>query len=405
VKLVTVKKNANNADLQKSIERILPVAYNQPEAKRLAQQLRGSTDFQTARNIFDWVLTNIKYRKDGEHQIVRLPSGILRTREGDCKSMTVLVCSLLKNNGINPVLVYTSYREDPTPTHVYCQTEGGIILDPVWGRFNSEKKPRRKFVKSTNSMNISYLAGIGAKPRKPLVNLKKVVPVLKQVAPPILIGRALFLTIIRNNLDGIATKLSTGNRENQIATWKRAGGDGKALGEAIAKGASKPAKKVGFLGKLKGRLKKKKIGFIGAVETDDDALKAGIASVATSLGAALGSVIPGAGTAAGGGAGAALGGVMVAVLPIVKEAIAKTADSDILPEQAPITPPADIVAPPAEVIPQVSAPPAAAAAPASAATPQFVQPPAPAPSPAPDKTKTMLLVGGAALAAFLLLKK
>lgn len=408
-----VKSNATNADLQKSIERILPIAAAQPEAKKLAIQLRGATEYQTCKNIFDWVLTNIKYVKDGEHQVVRLPSGILRTRQGDCKSMTVLVCSLLTNNGIKPVLVYTSYRENPTPTHIYCQTESGIILDPVWRKFNSEKKPRHKFVKSTNNMNISYLSGIGAA-KKPLINLKKAGGIIKQVAPPVVIGRTLFLTIIRNNLDGIATKLSTGNRENQIATWRKAGGDGKALAEAIQKGASKPARKIGFLGKLKGRLKKKKIsGFMGAVETDDEALKKGIAAISTALGASVGSVVPGAGTAAGGGAGAALGSVMVVVLPIIKEAIAKTADADIVPEETPIAPPTDIIAPPAENVTTTVTTTTAAAptntivkSPDAPELPPSPQVTAPAVPGVPTSGKNnMLLIGAAAVAAILLLRK
>ena len=396
--IIGVKRNASNDDLRKSIESVLPVAAKQPAVRKLARELRGSNDYQTAKNIHDWIVANINYKKDGDHQIIRLPSAILRTREGDCKSMTVLACSLLTNNGIEPKLVYTSYREDPTPTHVYCQTASGIIIDPVWKRFNSEKKPTHKFVKQVKNMNISYLAGIGKPGNKP----RKGLQILKQVAPPTLIGRTLFLTIIRNNLDGIATKLSTGNREQQITTWKKVGGDGKALGEAIQKGASKPAKKIGFLGKLKGRVKKKRIGFIGNVESDDEALKKGIAAVATSLGAAVGSVIPGAGTAAGGGAGAALGTVMISVLPIVKEAINKTADADIVSEEAPIVKPADIVAPPAET-PSVTAPAQMVDAPSPASvTPKTTT--APSPAPGPNKNN-MLLIGGAALAAFLLLKK
>lgn len=401
-----VKNNATNKDLQLSIERVLPIAAAQPEAKKLALQLRGATDMQTCRNIFDYVVRNIRYVKDGEHQIVKLPSAILRTRTGDCKSMTVLICSLLMNNGIRPKLVYASYRkENPTPTHVYCQTDTGIIMDAVWKRFNSEKTPAYKFVKPTKAMNISYLSGIGAAPKKGL--LAKGAAVVKTAAAPLVIGRTMFLLIIRNNLDGIATKLSTGNRESQIATWKKAGGDGKALAEAIQKGAAKPAKKIGFLGKLKGRMLKKKVSGINGPETDDNALKSAITAISTALGATVGSAVPGAGTAAGGGAGVALGQVMVMVLPIVKEAVLKTAPADVVSETAPLSVPSEnLVAPPEEKT--VAPPPVEAPAPpAGSATPATTTPAVPAVTTpgAPLTNNKMLLYGAAALAAFLILKK
>lgn len=278
-------------------------------------------------------------------------------------------------------------------------------MDAVWKRFNSEKTPAYKFVKPTKAMNISYLSGIGAAPKKGL--LAKGAAVVKTAAAPLVIGRTMFLLIIRNNLDGIATKLSTGNRESQIATWKKAGGDGKALAEAIQKGAAKPAKKIGFLGKLKGRMLKKKVSGINGPETDDNALKSAITAISTALGATVGSAVPGAGTAAGGGAGVALGQVMVMVLPIVKEAVLKTAPADVVSETAPLSVPSEnLVAPPEEKT--VAPPPVEAPAPpAGSATPATTTPAVPAVTTpgAPLTNNKMLLYGAAALAAFLILKK
>ena len=267
-KLVTIKKNANNLQLQNAIEDALPVAAKQPIAIALAKKLRGANDLETSRNIFDWVLTNIRYKKDGSNQIVRLPSGIIRTREGDCKSMSLLVAALLVNNGIVPKFVYTSYKDSPQPTHVYVETKSGIILDVVWKKFNSEKPPKFKYKKI---MDISYLsgldgscAGLGAAGRgkakvrtfvkKGKTAVKKGAAALKKGAKKVGLsaGRNLFLLLLKNNVDGLATKLNTGNREKQVNLWKKVGGDGKVFSEAIKKGSSKPAKKMGFLQKLKG---------------------------------------------------------------------------------------------------------------------------------------------------------
>lgn len=342
--LSLVKSNATNKDLRNAIEKAYPYACSQIESKTLARQLRGRTDQETARNIFNWVVKNIKYNKDGYNQIVRMPSGILRTKEGDCKSMSLLIASLLANNGMTPTFVYTSYRPDPTPSHIYVELQDGTILDAVWRRFNSEKTPTHKYKKI---MDISYLSGIdgcscglGAiqlkkpailqkKPatttaKKPVVNLPKVGQGVKKVG--LSAGRTLFLAMVKNNLDGSASKLSTGNVTNQMALWKKAGGDPTALGNAIKTGASKPAKKLNFLPRIKGILLKKKINGLG--EDVDKETKNAIMLVATGTGTAIGSSVPAVGNVVGAGAGASFGEVLIIILPMIKEMVAKTPNTD-----------------------------------------------------------------------------
>jgi hypothetical protein len=340
-----VKSDATNKDLRNAIEKAYPFACKQLESKVLARKLRGRTDQETARNIFNWVVTNIKYNKDGANQIVRLPSGILRTKEGDCKSMSLLIASLLANNGITPTFIYTSYRPDPTPSHIYVEMQDGTILDAVWRRYNSEKTPTHKYKKI---MDISYLSGIdgcscglGAinlKPKqkttqtkKPLINLSKVGQGVKKVG--LSAGRTLFLAMIKNNLDGTASKLATGNITSQTALWKKAGGDAVALGNAIKTGASKKPKKLNFLPKLKGILLKKKINGIGE-DVDKETIKA-IRLVATGTGTAIGSSVPAVGNVVGAGAGASFGEVLIIVLPMIKEMIAKTPTTEAVGENAP----------------------------------------------------------------------
>lgn len=346
--LKTIATNGTNPQLQLAIERILPKAVAQRETKELARKLKGSNDYATSQNIFNWVLTNIKYKQDGSSQVIKLPSALLIVKEGDCKSMALLVASLLINNGITPKFVYTSYKQnDPTPSHIYVETDSGIILDPVWRRFNSEKKPAYKKKKV---MNISYLSGVDGCENcslgainvkqtfaKAKTQVKKTTQKVSQGAKVVGLsaGRLLFLTMIKNNLDGMATKLSTGNQASQIATWKKAGGDASKFASAVKTGSQKPAKKFGFLGKLKKRLAKKKINGIFGGETDDDALKSGIRTIAVSTGALVGSSAPAVGTAVGGGAGASLGEVLIIILPMVKEMVLKTPATDMIDENAP----------------------------------------------------------------------
>ena len=341
----TISTNGTNPQLQSAIERILPKAVAQRESKILARKLKGANDYATSRNIFNWVLTNIKYKQDGSNQVIKLPSALLIVKEGDCKSMSLLIASLLANNGITPTFIYTSYRPDPTPSHIYVEMQDGTILDAVWRRFNSEKTPTHKYKKI---MDISYLSGIdgcscglGAiklkpkqkttQPKKPLINLSKVGQGVKKVG--LSAGRTLFLAMIKNNLDGTASKLATGNITSQTALWKKAGGDAVALGNAIKTGASKKPKKLNFLPKLKGILLKKKINGIGE-DVDKETIKA-IRLVATGTGTAIGSSVPAVGNVVGAGAGASFGEVLIIVLPMIKEMIAKTPTTEAVGENAP----------------------------------------------------------------------
>ena len=91
----TISTNGTNPQLQSAIERILPKAVAQRESKILARKLKGANDYATSRNIFNWVLTNIKYKQDGVSQVIKLPSALLIVKEGDCKSMALLTASLL----------------------------------------------------------------------------------------------------------------------------------------------------------------------------------------------------------------------------------------------------------------------------------------------------------------------
>jgi hypothetical protein len=155
-----VKANATNGELQRAIEAVIPQATKQAAA--FANRYKGKDEAATCKNIFDYLKNNINYKADGASQQVRLPSGLMRTKQGDCKSYSVFTSAVLSNLGIPHKLVYASYDpKDPTPSHIYVVTDKGCIIDAVYGKFNAEKKAT---FKKTKSMNISYIAGV--KPRR-----------------------------------------------------------------------------------------------------------------------------------------------------------------------------------------------------------------------------------------------
>ena len=158
---IRVKANANNGDLQRAIEAAIPGAVVQMKDK--SNQFKGKTEAETCKKIFDYLKNQINYNADGPEQMVKLPSGLIRTRQGDCKSYSVFTSAVLTNLGIPHKLVYASYDpSDSTPTHIYVVTNKGCIIDAVYGKFNAEKKASNKKYKD---MNISYISGMHSKRR------------------------------------------------------------------------------------------------------------------------------------------------------------------------------------------------------------------------------------------------
>lgn len=154
----TIYSDGDNSQLREVIFSATPKAIEQTKA--MARQFKGNDEMQTCKNVFDYLKTRINYLADGFHQKVKLPSALLRERVGDCKSYSVFTYSILTNLGIPCKYVLTSYSNDPTPTHIYVVTDSGIIIDAVWGHFNSEKPPTYKYYKKINDMRISTITGI-----------------------------------------------------------------------------------------------------------------------------------------------------------------------------------------------------------------------------------------------------
>jgi hypothetical protein len=145
-------------------------------------------------------------------------------------------------------------------------------------------------------------------------------------------GRNLLLLIIKNNLDGFATKLQSSNTTNLLNKWYALGGDRTILGNAIKTGASKPAKKFGFLAKLKKIIGNTNISGIGAVP---EIIATKIIAACSAAGTSIG------GAPQGTAAGATLGKVVVELLPTLLEAIRKVPATEEAAADLPLTPPTD----------------------------------------------------------------
>jgi hypothetical protein len=272
-----VKNNASNSELQAAIEAVIPMATKQMQSR--SKQFKGANEQESCKKIFDY-LKALNYKADGNEQQVRLPSGLVRTQTGDCKSYAVFTSAVLSNLKIPHYLVYTSYNPaDKTPTHVYVVTKNNCIVDAVWGKFNSEKKPTHKIKKP---MNISYIAGTGSRMGatscsnnntssgimgaatgkqwaeslgiwKSLPNVVTLNYTKNQVLLPYATGRGILLALLRKNAGGMATSLNNiylkaraNNASDEFKKYRafeieflQKGGNPDNLREAIQEGSTK----------------------------------------------------------------------------------------------------------------------------------------------------------------------
>lgn len=73
-----------------------------------------------AYNIFVWVYENIRYKKDPDgQQWVKTPARLIYDGSGDCKSYSILICSVLTLLGVKNKFRFVSYDGTTNYSHVY----------------------------------------------------------------------------------------------------------------------------------------------------------------------------------------------------------------------------------------------------------------------------------------------
>ena len=344
------KSKADNKDIRDLLERLIPKASEQ--MKEFAKKFKGFNEQETCKKIFDYIKNNFVYIADGDEQIIKLPSALLRKKVGDCKSYSLFTASILQNLGIPYHLVYASYNDNPIPHHVYVQTENGCIIDVVYGKFNQEKKAKYKYKKH---MNVRYMAGLGdcnysnkrmgkitivSKEKRQAIKedvkgavkkvgekakevasdvkdtAQKVVQKVKTAVPVIAMGRGVFLILVKNNYDGLASRIALNDYTDLLNRWYKLGGNRTTLTEAIKTGSQKPEKKLGFLNKLKNIVGEQPVEGVRIGK-----ISAGLTTAIVGLATAVATLISPE-KATGAVAGASFGTVLVALLPALQGVLA-----------------------------------------------------------------------------------
>lgn len=159
---VLLAKGGNTDDIIKAILKTIPEVRQQ--TARFSR--RFSPDRAGMQALWKWVRDNIRYIEDPLGvQWIREPARLWKDREGDCKSFTVFIVSVLENIGLDYTIRFTNTMKPGgrRVNHVYpvAMLPGGrdVIIDAVYRRFDDEKG--YYFSKEYDMPDIYRLSGIG----------------------------------------------------------------------------------------------------------------------------------------------------------------------------------------------------------------------------------------------------
>lgn len=167
----------NNQDTIDIIDALISNHYKyRSEYDKIYQYFIGEDLEETARNVFDFLKKEFKYKIESEDlQILRSPSAVLGSdRYGiDCKGYATFANGILdayrRNTGENFDVYYRFASYDPfdkTPQHTFAVVkENGkeYWIDPVLDSFNQKKQPYYFKDKKIKNMALVALSGINKK--------------------------------------------------------------------------------------------------------------------------------------------------------------------------------------------------------------------------------------------------
>lgn len=228
-------RNGSNAQLVHTIVNSLPTAIKQ--TKNLAPSFLGATEKETIVNLYNWIVKNIRYKRDEKAQIIPMPSRLLINGYADCKGLSLFVASILSNLGIQNGFRFVTLGNEPAPSHVYNYTSYGPV-DTVLqleakkdGLFKESKYTSKQ---DFNNMEVVTINGVNGCSQP--VNGRASNYVL--LAP----GRGAFSQLLRWNAGKLADKLDAYNRRDAKGLkkkWNDLGGNYTTLKKNIAKGKGK----------------------------------------------------------------------------------------------------------------------------------------------------------------------
>jgi LPXTG-motif cell wall-anchored protein len=278
----TAVKNAKTHDIIYHLCMAVPAAIKQVKKFNLVDTigLSGSDLQRDADLTGQWIRKNVSYKIDTfQNQNIQLPSALLKSKVGDCKSISLLYLAIMESAGYNGGFRFAGYRGNNF-THVYnffVNNNNIVTFDACIKNlkeittFTKIKDMRVNYLAGTPMLidetgierlpsaaelmqddRIAGIDGIGRLRIKlpkikipPIIN--KIIPKSGGLLKPIKTvamapARGPFLLLVNMNVRGLAKRLQKfkdKNLQGYVEFWTKLGGDIDKLNAAVDKGKNK----------------------------------------------------------------------------------------------------------------------------------------------------------------------
>jgi hypothetical protein len=268
----TAVNNARTHDIIYSLCIAAPAAIKQAKQFNLPEVigLTGGNLENDATITGKWIRNNVKYKIDSfENQNIQLPSALLKTNTGDCKSISLLFLAIMEAAGYNGGFRFAAYR-GKNFTHVYNFFENKNKLYTFDACIKDLKE--HKTYTNIKDMKVNYLAGTpmlidetginrqptaielmqddrilginGIGKKKLFKKFKNFINKAGNLTKTVALApaRGSFLLLVNLNFRALSkrlTKLKNKNANQFAEWWTKLGGDIDKLNKAIEKGSTK----------------------------------------------------------------------------------------------------------------------------------------------------------------------
>lgn len=229
----------------------------------------GGNDYETAKNIFDFLKRNIKYKiEPGSKQTLKSAAGILAQGYGDCKHYSQIAGGILdainRNTGkkINWAYRFASYNDKKQVQHVFVvikeKNGNEIWIDPVLNKFDLkkpynykiDKKPMAlyrisgveneaevgKFLPGLKKLSLKNIAKAGKKVAK---GVAKIAPIVVKAAAVAVPGASAALAVKAAAVKTAASKVKAVKKGTAVVKKVKAVKAAVKTPAPISKGAEK----------------------------------------------------------------------------------------------------------------------------------------------------------------------
>ena len=158
--IISSPDNSDTKDIINALCVIVPAAIQNFIDNNFIQQIQlTGNPIKDGTNICKFIQDNVKYKADGfNEQKIKLPGQLIKTKLGDCKSLSLFFLCAANVGGYDVGFKFASYSKNKKFTHVYNYIKHNNIIYTFDACVKDFKE--NKNYTNTKKMKVTYLAGV-----------------------------------------------------------------------------------------------------------------------------------------------------------------------------------------------------------------------------------------------------